>query len=174
MAIADTLKERIEGARGRAPAHPRVPPLTVQAILSQRPPVLCQVGPGTAALSALRLMAQCNVAALLVIDGDKVTGVFSEREYRQAAALEEVESIPVGTLMIPCGMTVSPEDSANHCLQICSERQFRYLPVAQGSQVIDLLSLEELLGALAAYYQKIILAFELDQQVMFLRGTYSC
>jgi CBS domain-containing protein len=174
MAIADILKQRAEGARVHDPSHPRIPPLTVQNILAKRPAAVCCVDSGMEVLTALRLMAQRDVASVLVMDRGKLAGIFSEREYRNAAAVEPAGSITVGEVMIPSGVTVSPEDSAHHCLGIFTGHHLRYLPVERETQLIDVLSLEELLGALTAHYQQIIMALKLDQQVMFLRGTYSC
>lgn len=174
MAIADILKRRTEGAKARDPGHPRIPPLTVQHILAKRPPAVCSVDSGTEAVAALRLMAQRDLAAVLVMDGGKPAGIFSEREYRTAVTAEPSGSMTVGEAMIPCDLTVRPDDSAHHCLGIFTGHPLRFLPVERDGGLIDMLSLEELLGALTAHYQQIIMAFELDQQVMFLRGTYSC
>lgn len=174
MAIANILKQRTEGAKAHEPGHPRVPPLTVGNILARRAPAVCCVESATPALTALRLMGERDVAAVVVMDRGEPAGVFSEREYRNAAATEPAGSIAVGELMIRCGMTASPEDSAHHCMEIFTAHRLRHLRVARGGELADVLSLDELLGALAAHYQQIITAFELDQQVMFLRGTYSC
>lgn len=172
--MADILKQRAEGARVREPSHPRISPLTVQAILARRPPAACSVDAGMDAWTALQLMAQRDVASLVVTARGTLVGIFSEREYRYAVAVDPSGSMPVGEAMIPCGVTAGPEDSADRCMGIFAERHLRYLPVKRGDEIIDLLSLEELLGALAVHYRQIILAHELDQQVMFLRGTFSC
>lgn len=175
MAIADILKKRTEGAQSCDPSHPRIAPLTVQNVLAKRPPAICCVDAGIEVSAALRLMAQHDVGAVLVTKQGQLTGVFSEREYRHhAAAAGPAGSITVGEAMIPCTVAVSPEDSAHHCIGIFAAQHLRYLPVGGGPDPIDMLSLEELLGAVAAHYEQIIRAFELDQQVMFLRGTYSC
>lgn len=174
MAIADILTQRAEGARVRDPSHPRISPLTVETLLVRRPSAVCCVDAGTEACAALRLMAERDLAAVLVTVRGELAGVFSEREYRNAAVLEPAGSVTVGEAMIACEVALSPEDSARHCTGMFAEHGLCYLPVKRGTELIDVLSLEELLGALADHYRNIILAIELDQQVMFLRGTFSC
>ncbi len=174
MAIADILTQRAEGARVRDPSHPQISPLTVHTLLAKRPPAVCCVDASTEARAALRLMAQRDVASVLVMVRGDLAGVFSEREYRNAATVEPEGSITVGEAMVACDAAARPEDSAHSCMGIFTEYGVRFLPVKRGDEFIDVLSREELLGGLADYYRSIILAIELDQQVMFLRGNFSC
>lgn len=172
----NVLDKRATGVQGEMPQHPRVRSLGVRDILAKRIPRLACVDPQLSLLAALSLMHERNLAALVVGVEDCRCGIFSVDDFARltrhsgSAAL----SLPVGEAVIRDTAFASPDDSAQVCLQLMVERKLRFLPVKQDGKPVDMLSLDELLGELVEYYGKIIKANELDQQLLFLRGTYSC
>jgi predicted transcriptional regulator len=76
--------------------------------------------------------------------------------------------------MTPCNCVVSPDDSAQTCLQLMHENNLHFMPVHENGQLVALLSKEDLLSELILNYEKIFRESALDQQILFLRGTYSC
>jgi CBS domain-containing protein len=172
----NVLDKRATGMQGEMPQHPRVRLLGVKDILAKRTPQLTSVDPQLSLLAALRLMHEQNLAALMVVAEDCRCGIFSVDDFARLALQSgsAALSLPVGEAVIRDAVFASPDDSVQVCLQLMAERKLRFLPVKQDGKPVDMLSLDELLGELVEYYGKIIKANELDQQLLFLRGTYSC
>jgi CBS domain-containing protein len=176
MANPKVLDERVSGKQAEFPRHPRVAPLTVKSILQKRPSELHCVSGDTTSLEALKLMAEHDIGALPVVEGGRLIGIFSERDYarRSIQAMEPAAAIPVRALMTRCAVSASPADSAHPCLSLMIQNRLRYLPVQQAGKLIALLALDDLLLEMAAYLERVCKAGELDQQIALLRGTYSC
>jgi CBS domain-containing protein len=121
-------------------------------------------------------MAEHDVGAVLVLDGGRLIGIFSERDHVRGSirAAHSVTQIPLRDVMTPCDVFASPTDTAHECLSLMSEKRLRYLPVREGETLIAILSLEDILKEMVAYLERVFKESELDQQVASLRGTYSC
>jgi CBS domain-containing protein len=158
------------------PEHPRVQPVTARSILATRLPRLACVGAMTTSLAALKLMAKLDIGAVLVADGDHALGIFSEHHYARPSALFEelAPTIPVCEAVTRCDVYAVPDDSAHACLTLMHEKHLLFLPVKQDSNFVDMLLMDELLNELLAHHQKILKANKLDQQAIFLLGTFSC
>jgi len=136
----------------------------------------CCVDAAVESLAALRLMAERDIGAVLVRDGDRIAGVFSERDFARNSArvAQFAVTTPVRDAMTPCDVSVTPAALAHECLQLMSAHQLRYLPVEEAGQFVAMLSLDDLLNEIVAHQQSVLKAIQLDQQILFLRGTYSC
>lgn len=115
--------------------------------------------PEETVLSALKKMAAANVGALLVMSGDKLVGILSERDYARKVALADRVSrdTPVAEIMTSKVCYVTPEHSVDQCLAIISEGRFRHLPVLDANQkVVGVISIGDLVAAKMAEQEFII------------------
>ncbi len=96
---------------------------------------------------ALKLMAEKNCGALVVLDDDgRLAGLISERDYARKVALLRKTSIdtPVSEIMTSEVVTVSESDSLDHCLAVMSAYNIRHLPVVDGKRLVGVLGIGEL------------------------------
>lgn len=111
--------------------------------------VVHSVGPRDTVYEAIQKMTECRVGALLVMEGGKLAGIVSERDYTRKVILQGRASkdTPVADIMTAKVFTVGPETQLAECLQLATERSIRHLPVVQGEQVLGVLSVGDLLRA---------------------------
>jgi predicted transcriptional regulator len=114
--------------------------------------------------------------AVLVTDHGRLVGIVSERECARAALKMSSghQSLTISEIMAPCAVTVSPSESLYECLQRMNESRIQYLPLLESGKPVGVVSREQVLAALVTYLERVFHEFELDQQIVFLRGTYSC
>ena len=108
-----------------------------------------QIKPDHMVLEALMKMAEKNVGALLVVEDDKVVGIISERDYARKLVLHGRSSVgtPVRDIMTAKVVTVRPDDSVDHCMQVVTEHRIRHLPVAEGEAIVGVISIGDLVKA---------------------------
>ena len=121
-------------------------------------------------------MAEHDAGAVLVLDGGRMIGIFSERDYARTSiqATRLPTAISVREMMTSCNLFARLTDSVHDCLERMAQNRVRYLPVQEGSGFVAMLSLDHLLQETVVYLEKVFRANEMDQQIIFLRGTYSC
>lgn len=97
-------------------------------------------------LEAIRMMAEYHIGAVLVMQGDELIGIASERDYARKVILQGRSSsdTPVSAIMSSPVICVSPIDSLNDCMSIMTERHIRHLPVIDGNQVVGVVSIGDL------------------------------
>jgi CBS domain-containing protein len=176
MATRKVLDARVAGTQFEIPQHPRVEPLTAKSVLTKRPSGLHCVTADATMLEALKLMAEHDIGAVLVTDGGGLIGFFSERDYARSSirATELATAIPVREGMTLCGITANLTDSVQTCLSLMIDNRLRYLPVQDKGNLVAMLSLDDLLREMVENLERVFKENELDQQIVFLRGTYSC
>lgn len=105
------------------------------------------LSPDISVFDALKQLADHNVGALMVMEGDKLVGVFSERDYTRKVALEGRSSkdTKVRDIMTSQVLTVTPKTSTNDCMALMSQKKIRHLPVVDGSKVIGMVSIRDLM-----------------------------
>jgi signal-transduction protein with cAMP-binding, CBS, and nucleotidyltransferase domain len=170
------LNSRIQGAQSQIPAHPRVNSPTVGDLLQPLAAAAYCAGLDTIAREALSLMAQHDLGAVMVVASGRIQGIFSERDYARASARfgSDASAMPVQVLMSSPSFSATAEDPIHTCVIGMHEHRLTFLPVVEGNCPIGLLSIDVLLRELGEYYVRVFKAYELDRQVLFLRGTYSC
>jgi predicted transcriptional regulator len=119
-------------------------------------------------------MMEDDVRAVPVMDGGCMIGFLSEGDYARSVLRKTATALTVREVMTPCEVFANVTDSAQQCLRLMEEHGWRYLPVQEARKPIALLPLEELLNEMVGYLARVIRENELDQQLVFLRGTYSC
>jgi CBS domain-containing protein len=123
---------------------------TVGQILQGKGHEIWSVSPTTLVYQALKVMAEKNVGALLVLEGDDLKGIFSERDYARKVILlgKSSREIPVKEIMSPGVITVRPQQSVDECMALMTDKRFRHLPVVEGGRVIGVISIGDAVKAI--------------------------
>jgi CBS domain-containing protein len=131
-------------------------------LLKHKGRVIHSVAPEAPVLEAIRLMAEHGVGALLVMQGDELLGVVSERDYARKVILKGRSSneTEVRQIMSAPVLTVRADQSVHECMKIMSEHRIRHLPVVDGNGVIGVLSIGDLVRAVVEEQQKTIADLE--------------
>jgi CBS domain-containing protein len=118
-------------------------------LLGRKPRGIHSVAPDAPVLEAIRLMAEHGIGALLVMNGERLEGIVSERDYARNVILRGRSSndTPVREIMATDLITVDPSMTAQQCMQIMTERRVRHLPVLEGGRVVGILSIGDLVKA---------------------------
>ncbi len=108
------------------------------------------VSPACTVIEALQLMADKNIGAVLVMDGERIAGIFSERDYARKGIIQgrKAKSTPVTEVMTANVITVTPEMSIEDCMQLFNSKRIRHLPVVEEGKVIGLLSIGDIVNAI--------------------------
>ena len=116
---------------------------TAAQILQRKGHQVWSVSPATLVYHALKVMAEKDVGALLVLEGDELKGIFSERDYARKVILEGRSSreIAVKEIMSPDVITVGPQQSVDECMALMTDKHVRHLPVVEGGRVIGVISI---------------------------------
>jgi len=116
---------------------------TVQQLLESKRHGVASVAPETSVLDALKVMAEKEIGAVLVLDGDALAGIFSERDYARKVVLQGKASkdTPVREIMTEKVVCVHPEQTIEDCMGLMTDKRVRHLPVLQGRKVIGVVSI---------------------------------
>ncbi len=122
---------------------------TVKQILKDKGDSVLAIPPDAAVFEALKLMAEKNVGALLVLEAGKLIGILSERDYARKVILKGKSSLntPVRDIMTERVMFVHPEQTVEECMALMTEKHVRHLPVLVGQQVVGVVSIGDLVKA---------------------------
>jgi len=104
------------------------------------------IGPDDSVLDALKMLADKNVGALPVVEGDQVVGIVSERDYARKLVLKGRSSAatPVREIMSAPVVTVEPKQKLDFCMNLMTDRHLRHLPVVDNGKLLGLLSIGDL------------------------------
>ncbi len=107
---------------------------------------------------AVKEMDAHGVGALLVLDGEQLSGVISERDYTRKIALKDKSShsTKVSEIMTREVFTVQKEESVDSCMRYMHDKGFRHLPIMDGKKVIGMLSIKDVLGAMLSEKDELI------------------
>ena len=131
-------------------------------LLKHKGRVIHSVSPDAPVLEAIRLMAEHGVGALLVMSGEELIGVVSERDYARKVILKGRASndTPVRQIMSSPVLTVQADQSVHDCMRIMSENRIRHLPVIDASGVVGVLSIGDLVRSVVEEQQRTIADLE--------------
>lgn len=118
----------------------------VSHILERKGSRVVAIGRDAPVLEAIRLMAEHHIGAVLVMQGDDLIGIASERDYARKVILQGRSSsdTPVSMIMSAPVICVTPIDSVSDCMSIMTERHLRHLPVLDGNRVVGMVSIGDL------------------------------
>ncbi|GAB2786881.1 CBS domain-containing protein [Rhabdobacter roseus] len=108
------------------------------------------VTPHTTVIDTLHLLAEKSIGAVLVMDGERLVGVFSERDYARKGIVQgrKAKSTPVAEVMTPRVYTVSLDMNIQDCMQLMTQRKIRHLPVLDDGKVVGVLSIGDIVMAM--------------------------
>jgi CBS domain-containing protein len=121
----------------------------VNQILEQKSGNIIAVPREAPVLEVIRLMADNHIGSVLVMQGDELVGIATERDYARKVILQGRSSAetPVGQIMSSPVVSVLPTDTAQTCMQIMTTRKIRHLPVLDEGRVVGLISIGDLVKA---------------------------
>lgn len=122
---------------------------SVRHLLESKAPEVFAIGPDAPVIDAIRLMAEKRIGAVVVMDGGRLAGILSERDYARKIVLQGRSSAttPVRDIMTAEVVTVGLQDNIERCMQIVTERRIRHLPVVDGGAVLGVVSIGDLVKA---------------------------
>ena len=131
---------------------------TVAQMLKLKPPGVISIRPDVPVLDAVKLLADKDVGAVLVMDGPRLVGIISERDYARKVALKGKSSgdIPVSEIMTREVVFVTPTQTNEECMGLMTQKRVRHLPVIDNGEVIGVLSIGDLVKDAISEQQFII------------------
>ena len=119
---------------------------TVGALLRDKAPAIHSISPAATVFDAIKLMAERNVGALPVLQGGRLVGMLSERDYTRKVMLmgRTSRDTLVGEIMTRDPVTVGPDATVNDCMEIMTEERVRHLPVVEDGKLAGILSIGDL------------------------------
>lgn len=135
---------------------------TVMQLLQVKGREIHSISPDVRVFEALKLMAEKNVGALVVMEGGKLAGILSERDYARKVILLSKSSHDVAVREIMTGrvITVHPRQTVEECMALMTGRRVRHLPVVEGDQLIGVLSIGDLVKEVIAEQEATIKQLE--------------
>ena len=135
----------------------------VAGILEEKGKTVWSVAPSDTVFSALETMAEHNVGAVLVLDGDELSGILTERDYARKVKLRALGSndTPVGEIMTTVLHTVVPTTTVAECMQLMTDERVRHLPVVDDDgRLVGLVSIGDVVKAMIAQQRDLIADLE--------------
>jgi CBS domain-containing protein len=116
---------------------------TIGQLLEAKGKDIWSISPSATVFEALRIMAKKDIGALLVVDKEKLVGIFSERDYVQKVILKGKSSkeTNVGELMTTDVFYIDPKNTLHECMAIMTAKHIRHMPVLENNQLIGMLTL---------------------------------
>ncbi len=121
----------------------------VRNLLESKGDTIYSIAPDAPVLEAIKQMAEHQIGALMVMRGDQLLGVVSERDYARKVILQGRSSsqATVGEIMRADPLTVEPQTDVLDCMRLCTDSRVRHLPVVDDGKVIGIISIGDLVKA---------------------------
>ncbi|MCZ6689542.1 MAG: CBS domain-containing protein [Planctomycetota bacterium] len=134
----------------------------VSQILKAKGHDVLTVPPETTVYDALKLMADKNIGALMVLEADDIVGIFSERDYARKVILEGKSSkdLPVRDIMSSHVLYVRPEQSVEDCMALMTDKRIRHLPVIENKKLIGVISIGDVVKSIISEQEFMIKQLE--------------
>ena len=123
---------------------------TISSILNGKDGAVWSIAPERTVFEAIQLMAEKNVGALLVMEGKRLVGIFSERDYTRKVILHGKSSrmTPVQEILSSKVVTVAPEETLDDAMRKMTDFRIRHLPVLEEDEVIGIVSIGDLVKSI--------------------------
>ena len=125
--------------------------ITVKKILADKTmSVVWSVPPTTSVIDTLHLLAEKNIGAVVVLDNEKLVGIFSERDYARKGIIQgrKAKSTPISEVMTPKVFTVEPNTTIQECMGLLGQKKIRHLPVLENDRVIGVVSIGDIVNSI--------------------------
>lgn len=122
----------------------------VRQILENKGHNIWSINPNSSVLDALKLMAEKNVGALLVLENEKIVGIFSERDYARKVILHGKSSKDtlVKEIMSTNVLVANPENTIEECMALMVKHHIRHLPILENDELIGMISIGDVVNAI--------------------------
>lgn len=142
--------------------------VTVRELLQVNGGRVWSVSPDETVFNAIRLMSDRSIGSVLVMQGDQLAGIMSERDYTRKVALRDrsSKSTRVSEIMTTHVICVTPAQTVDDCMQLMSERHIRHLPVVEQGAVLGVVSILDVLRSMLNDRE-----FEIRQLESYIAGT---
>jgi len=124
--------------------------MTIRRLLDQKGGNICAIHPEATVFEAVAKMAENDIGSLLVIDGEALIGIITERHYARNVVLKGKTSptTTVREIMERDVITVRPEQSVEECMALMTDRRVRHLPVIEDKKIIGIVSIGDLVKSI--------------------------
>jgi CBS domain-containing protein len=141
---------------------------SIRQLLEKKGADVWSTSPETSVYSALLLLAEKNIGALLVLQDGELVGIVSERDYARKVVLHDRVSMetPVWQIMTDEVITVSPQIAIKEAMALMTEKHIRHLPVIEGTKIVGLISIGDLVKSIIADQE-----FTINQLEKYISGT---
>ncbi len=118
---------------------------TVASVIARKNKTAVIVSPGSPVIDALQIMAEKNIGSVIVMEGDQYLGIMTERDYSRKVILKGKDSATttVADIMSTDLPTVKPGDNIEHCMQLMTEKNIRYMPVFDNNKLAGIISMSD-------------------------------
>jgi CBS domain-containing protein len=140
---------------------------TVRDILREKGTQVYATSPDASVYDALQLMADKNIGALIVFEGDRMVGLISERDYARKIVLKNKFSreTAVSEIMSRDVVTVSPDRNLEECMEVITARRVRHLPVVEDDRVLGIISIGDIVKGIIEHKE-----FVIEQLEYYIKG----
>jgi CBS domain-containing protein len=124
----------------------------VRNLLDAKGTAVVSAAPTDSVLDAIKLMAEKGIGALAVMDGAKLVGIVTERDYARKVILRDKSSrnTPIAEIMSSEVRTASLDDTVEYCMSVMTDERVRHLPVTEDEKVVGMISIGDLVKAVIA------------------------
>ena len=139
----------------------------VKHLLDSKGAEIISITASASVLDAIKLMADRAVGSLLVMDGDELKGIVTERDYARKVIVKgrSSESTEVGEIMTADVVTATTDQTVPNCMGVMTDRRIRHLPVVDDGRVVGMISIGDLVQAIIADQQE-----EIEQLEQYISG----
>ena len=119
---------------------------TVSSIITRKGRSSVSVSPDTTVIEALQIMADQNIGSVVVMENDKFFGIMTERDYSRKVILKDKHSTStkVSEIMSIDLPVVKPSDTVDHCMQLMTQNNIRYMPVFENNKLTGIISMSDI------------------------------
>jgi len=141
---------------------------TLQVLLESKGHDVWSVHPNDTVLDAIKMLASKDIGALVVIEDDRLVGIFSERDYARNVYLQGKSSpeTPVRDVMATSVLCVRLDKSVNECMALMTAKRIRHLPVMDDDELVGMVSIGDLVKSVIAEQQ-----FTIEQLEHYIHGS---
>jgi CBS domain-containing protein len=132
--------------------------ITVQQVLGHKTHRLFSISPDASVFEALSLMAEHDIGSVIVLDGERLAGIFSERDYARQIILlgKSSKDTRVRDIMTTKVLCVRPEHTVDQCMALMTEKRVRHLPVVDHKKVVGVVSIGDVVRVVISEQQNVI------------------
>ncbi len=118
---------------------------SVSAVLQRKAAAIVSVAPSASVMDALKIMAEKNIGSVIVTENDKYLGIMTERDYSRKVVLKGKSSADtkVSEIMSADLPSVKPSDTIDHCMELMTNKNIRYMPVFENNKLAGIISMSD-------------------------------